>query len=220
MSHRKLGLFKKNAGFGFGNALTFGDSDKVDLDSGVVVNGAFILSFWMNLPGFVSSRRFVTNSGGNDRLVTNSSTAIAFIWTVSQYIFNFASAMSIDTWVHVVWTRAASGGAMDMWVDGVGTTSTNSVTTALTLQTIGYSTSFLGIIDEFAILAGTEATQTNVDDLYNGGDGANFEDVMGPADVYLQLNESGTATTAVDTSANGNDGTLNNFPASGMWNAR
>jgi hypothetical protein len=72
-------------------------------------------------------------------------------------------------------------------------------------------------MDEFAILKGTGATATNVTDLYNGGVGADFETVMGSSDIYHKLDGTGTDTTSLDSSGNGNDLTLNNFPASGMW---
>jgi len=206
------------AGFDFGNALTFSTDDNVTLGTAVSMAGAFTMSMWIQTDTF-NSDRIITNTSGADRFYFPNSTTIQVVWAVLSYTWTFATPMIVDTWMHVVWTRHATSGVMNAWVNGVKNTNTpNTRTNTFSLDTLGQGAAWGGIIDEFGI-APVEASQTNVDDLYNGGAGANFEDVMGAADVYLQLNESGTATIAVDTSANSNNGTLNNFPASGMWNA-
>lgn len=208
---------RPGAGFSFGNALTFSTDDNVTFTAVSMVND-FTVSFLVQMDSF-SSDRVVTGGGGNDRLYFPNSTRIQVVYAVSSYTWDFAATNVVDTWMHVVWTRHVSDGTMRMYINGVESTNTRTRTNTFSLDTLGFTSSWDGIIDEFAIKVGVEATQTNVDDLYNSGNGANFEDVMGAADIYLQMNESGTATTAVDTSSNGNDGTLNNFPTSGMWNA-
>ena len=87
------------------------------------------------------------------------------------------------------------------------------------LELFSYPTRTLGwdgLGDEIAVLKGTGATQANITDLYNGGAGADFDAVMGSSKAYWKLNESGTDTTVVEVNGNYN-GTLNNYPASGMW---
>ena len=47
--------------------------------------------------------------------------------------------------------------------------------------------------------------------------GADFTAVMGANDLNYHLNESGTDRTAIDSGGSVNNGTLINFPTSGMW---
>jgi hypothetical protein len=88
----------------------------------------------------------------------------------------------------------------------------------LTFSQLGESSNIPdGVIDEFAIKNGYGATQTDINNIYNGGAGANFESVIASADVYYHLDESGIASTAVDSSSSGNNGALNNFTLPGAW---
>ena len=71
-------------------------------------------------------------------------------------------------------------------------------------------------MDEAAVWESSVATQQNVTDLYNSGNGALASDIIASPTAYYRMNESGTDTTATDETGNYN-GTLNNFPTSGMW---
>ena len=73
------------------------------------------------------------------------------------------------------------------------------------------------IYDEIGFLIGSNGTTQNITDLYNSGNGESFTTVMGANNLNLHLNESGIDQTAIDSGGSGNDGTLNNFPTSGMW---
>ena len=72
-------------------------------------------------------------------------------------------------------------------------------------------------MDEIAVWNGVSATAQNAVDLYNSGNGALASSIIPNPTAYWRLNESGTDTIAIDSGGSGSDGTLNNFPTSGMW---
>jgi len=133
---------------------------------------------------------------------------------------NFAIASSVvGQWTHIIVSRISN--TIRVYANGVESTSGGQTESRGTnFDKIGHLTTgdgVDGLVDEFALLVGAGATLTDAVNLYNGGVGADFLSIMGSANLYYHLDETGTATTAVDASGNGKDGTLINFPASGMW---
>ena len=72
---------------------------------------------------------------------------------------------------------------------------------------------YKGLADEWAFKIGTGATQSDVDAIWNSGNGAAFDTVIASPDQYLKFNEatSYTGSTVADSSGNGNSMTMNNF---------
>tara|TARA_R110000796_G_scaffold270_2_gene1005 strand:- start:941 stop:2419 length:1479 start_codon:yes stop_codon:yes gene_type:complete len=205
--------------FAFGNALQFdGVNDYVSFTSQIDLSGAFTYSIWMKMASYddyVSTSAFGNNYHFNNQ---NSVTMRFNLGALSSFSFPL---VALNVWENYVLTRDASFN-MKLYRNGVESTTGSQVNSGvLRVGSLGnYPTGTLpidGTLDEVGILGGTEATLTQIADLYNSGNGANFTTVMGSSDLNYHLDESGTATTAVDSSGNGNDGTLNNFPASGMW---
>jgi hypothetical protein len=206
--------------FAFGNALQFdGVNDFVTQSSAVVLSSDFTISVWFKFNTITDTMLFSRITGGTDYIRISTPTNVilniggGFSYTVPTLI--------ISTWYNLTISRIS--GDTRVYLNGVeSSTGARNLPTAIQLQAIGYyaptsALYFNGVLDEIGILSGTGATPTNATDLYNGGAGADFTTVMGSSTLHYKLNESGTATTAVDSSGNGNDGTLNNFPASGMW---
>jgi hypothetical protein len=206
--------------FAFGNALLFdGVNDYVTQSSAVVLSADFTVSVWFKFNTITDTMLFSRITGGTDYIR---------IWAPTKILLNIGGGFTyivptliISTWYNLTISRIS--GDTRVYLNGVeSSTGAINLPTAIQLQAIGYyaPTSafyFNGVLDEIGMLSGTGATPTNATDLYNGGAGADFTTVMGSSDLNYHLDESGTDTTAVDSSGNGNDGTLNNFPTSGMW---
>ena len=66
------------------------------------------------------------------------------------------------------------------------------------------------VLDEVSILDGTTASDIQIASLYDSGNGADANTVLGSTSLYYKFNES-SGTSAADSSGNSNTGTLNNF---------
>jgi len=208
--------------FNFANCLDFdGVNDDATFDSPVsmAVNESYTISFWI-YPAASFNDGYFGNSGAQTSFFFKfNATSMQLTQSGTHSIFTVPD-WTLNTWNHIVISRTVDSNRL--YING-----TESVTGALIdgsisdIQKLGFifntTFNYLGRMDEFAILKGTGATATNVTDLYNGGVGADFETVMGSSDIYHKLDGTGTDTTSLDSSGNGNDLTLNNFPASGMW---
>lgn len=211
MSERRLGLIKRpSSGFAFNNALDFdGVNDYVLLNSAVSLGSTFTVSHWF----------YKTDTSVDIFLYHSVNQYTAFInSTVLRYKDSIQAeftvpTMSISTWYNVVWS--ASSGTLKCYLNGVESTSGGkSITGNLIIGRIAYYTSanfFGGKFDDLGMKIGYAASQADVTNLYNGGAGADFNSIIGSSDLYYHFDESDPATTLVDSSGNGNNGTLNNF---------
>jgi len=230
--------------FSFGNALLFdGTNDKVttgNVNIGGSSTTAFTLSWWMKTvsvsagvigypiaSGNSSTKRFIVQDRQTQELRIN--------FNADSIIFNNATP---DTnWHHyfLVYngTEVNYNDRAKLWRDGVsigGYSSTSSVPTSLDTNTL--SDFLLGVIpsaaatvlryfngqlDEVALWVNHAGTATDAVNLYNSGNGALATDVIASPERYYRLDESGTATTTVDASGNGNTGTLTGFTVPGYW---
>jgi hypothetical protein len=144
----------------------------------------------------------------------------------------FANALTSTNWSHVFivydGTQSTTINRVKMWVNGVsvpastgynGDAPSSLDTSDLSNFNIGVWPSqtgfapvyYLGLMDELAIWTDHVGTATDAVNLYNSGNGALATDVIASPERYYRLDESGTATTTVDASGNGNTGTLLNF---------
>lgn len=211
--------------FSFGNALRFdGVNDYVSFTNPIskpAGDPGYAISLWVNFPATPSFEYLLgASSAASEWLRFNSTTSVTFrsrpsgvgttTWTIP--------AISIDTWYHVAVSLV--GGTNELWINGTKYTgdADNYDIENLSIDTIGEFGGAYGqfIMDELAIQTGSGLTQTDVDFLYNSGNGNSALEVMTPG-VYYKLDESGTESTAVDSSGNSNDGTLNNFTLPGAW---
>ena len=235
----RLGIYSQAAGgelpFAFGNALRKdGINDYVSHNSTPAVidyANPFTISMWYRPIDSTTSQRFfaIKNTMPNG-LVSGLSTGNY----ANLYFINNASAnarhrvtfsFSTNVWYHIVYTYNGSGFATranyKIYINGVSQTLNSSgVFSVGPGAGVELGRNFNGgaqgeaDIDQFVIYNNLELSEAQITDLYNGGSG-NYP----PAGAYLQweLNESGTDTTAVDSSGNGNNGTLNNFTLPGSW---
>lgn len=214
--------------FSFGNALQFdGVNDYVSFPS-LSITGDFTFNFWFKADFTAKNSPMIFSNNASARyfrFVQNyNATDSAFYVQVGTTLhqFNFSSKW-IDNQPYMLTVIRDGSNNLKCFLNGVESNLTGVVDSSnttfhllgayYTLASFGF---YNGDINEVGYLQGTTATAQNILDLYNGGDGANFETIMGGSTVYWRMNGSGTDTTAIDETGNYN-GTLNNFPTSGMW---
>jgi len=229
--------------FEFGNALQFdGVNDFVTCDftgeTAIKTTQAFTVAFWVKSPAsltdFIRLMGISTNSAGNrgefmgfsqagDRFDFFSSCQDG---ALKRITFTFSN----NTWYHIAVSYNGSGfttiGNYKIYVNGISQT----VNVAGNFSSAAPNDILLGghfngfyngekTFDQFVFYDNYQASDAEILALYNSGDGQFPTTAItgGSPKVVWELDESGAATTATDSSGNGNDGTLNNFPASGMW---
>ena len=211
--------------FAFGNALDFdGTNDFVQFDSVVNMTSNSCTSLWFKVAGNLSGLNCLISSVvtlGSSLILVTTATNIQVVWAGGVSNFTLGSSLVLNTWSHLFISR--TGAETRLYVDGVESTTgmVTTVTTDAPIKIMGKHPSNIywlqGVLDEVAIWGTTTGTAQNATDLYNGGNGASAGSVISSPTVYYKLDESGTTTTAADSSGNGNNGTLNAFPTSGMW---
>ena len=174
---------------------------------------------WSSIADYVA-RRFVDGSpytGWDVRMQSSGKPYFRLIsdWSATDYIaVEATSALTINTWYHVVWTYDGSSNRTGLliYVDGqvVATTGTGSssltgeVTSNAVLAVGGYypSTSYAwqGWLDDFAIWNVKLDPLTDIPALYNSGAGALANTVLpGNLVAYYPFD---TSTTSKDMSGN------------------
>jgi hypothetical protein len=206
--------------FAFGNALQFdGVNDYIQTTSTANLTGTIGLSFWLKSAAGVSAVPFAGN--GTEYIQTQPSLnrVVGYIDNVAVWTHTYTQTP--DVWQHFLLTYI--GTEARMYINGVESSTLARANTAgrtFSINRVGSWTGSSGssvmTVDELAATTNSSGL-TEAEALYNSGNGNDANAVFGSTELYYHLNESGTATTAVDSSGNGNDGTLNNFPASGMW---
>ena len=209
----------------FENALEFdGVNDNVSFTAIAkpALSNGLCFGFWVNFSSTPNFEYILGDStNGNQWFRWNNSTSATFRSRsagAATTTFSFP-AISTSTWYYIA--VSLNGGVNEMWINGTKYTgdTDNYDNENISFDRIGEGSGAYGqfILDELFVKTESSLTQQNVDDLYNGGLGATATSVIASPNVYYKFNESGTDTTAVDASGNSNNGTLNNFPASGMW---
>ena len=204
--------------FSFGNALQF---DRVnDYVSYSTISGLTnaTVNVWINT-SYNWHQSYISLNGNIPYMGFRQSGNVIFYQTsAGESSFSANGLFTLNNW-HMI-TITKSGSNIRCFIDGNESGSGTLVNSgALTLNILGdgWNGYFEGLCDEVSIW-NTALSATDIANLYNSGNG-DYATNYSPANLqaYWRMNESGTATTAVDSSGNGNDGTLNNFPASGMW---
>ena len=209
------------APFAFGNALRFdGVDDNVTL-SEATWGPTSTISFWFRTNNFLSMP--MSSGVNNDTwvLFTDSTTINTRSTAADSSAAFTVPVMSTGTWYHCVIVRTS--GTTRLYLNGTqSVTGGISQPTSAAIGLIGMRMAgtfhYSGDLDEIGLKNGVAATAQNISDLYNGGNGNSFTAIMGASNPNYHFDETGTATTAIDSGGTSNDGTLVNFPSSGMWN--
>ena len=210
-------VFGGVAPFEFGNALQFdGINDYVDFNSQLSSGSSisFLLNFWFktsnnNVQSLIESFTII------DGLRIINGTTIRAFFQNNGYQNTFTLPSFTDgNWHHVMFGRDIDGTTLKFYFDGVDYSS-GSTTRPILFGRLGQTASnirpFDGALDEI-VFAYEEPTLIKAQAAYNSGAGNSIENwLIGSAELIYHLNESGADTIAIDSSGNGNNGTLNNF---------
>ena len=236
----RFGMYASQGGvtpFAFGNALLFSTGDYVSFGGANILaatGSAWSAGGWFNLSSFPTGFPIIMKLKSG---VVNNPFSLFFSNNVSYVDFSFGSNSShyrgkvvvaslLGNYQHIVVTYNGAGATTSsnykVYVNAI-----NSAISASGGFASATDTSYLGDITGANPFAGkeddvcfyqSELTSTQVSNWYNGGAGASPDADVTPL-VWFKLNESGTDTTAINSGSGGAtyDGTLNNFPTSGMW---
>ena len=175
--------------------------------TGLVPANNYTISCWARINSSTDSgdsvwRMLIGSSWGVSLYYLASSTAWKVEWASAGSGNITTSAISQDTWYHVVLVN--NGGTFTLYLNGVsqGTGSTSSVSssTSITIGSDGTGNYFSGLIDDFGIWSRSLST-TEISALYNSGTGAlitSLSDKSG-LNAYYSMNTSSSANEAVST---------------------
>jgi len=152
-----------------------------------------------------------TGSSSNHYIAIKNSTTIALRFGGGQQSF-VIPILSTDTWYHLLINRVNN--MISVYIDGVASVTVKSFTNSFELDSLSkYVVSnyeFGGGIDNWYINSTTSATSGEITSIVANPQNTNT--IIG-GDVMLEMNGTGTDTTAPDTSGNSNDMTLYGYAA-------
>jgi hypothetical protein len=197
--------------FEFGNALSFdGINDYVSIGSPVSMSAEATVNMWVKFSDL--NTRIISDTSNTAVIWTPTSTSVR-VYCGGNFKDFVVPAMSLGAWYMITVTRDAANG-WRVYLNGTESTSGLQVRAGTfnvnRLGNLGITYSDI-VLDEVSILDGTTASNIQIASLYNSGNGADAQAVFGSTSLYYKFNSSGTDTIAIDSSSNGNDGTLNNF---------
>jgi hypothetical protein len=197
--------------FEFGNALSFdGVNDYVSIGSPVSMSSEATVNIWVKFSDL--NTRIISDTSNTAVIWTPTSTSVR-VYCGGNFQDFVVPSMSLGTWYMLTATRDAANG-WRVYLNGTESISGLQVRSGTfnvnRLGNLGSTYSDI-VLDEVSILEGTTASDIQIASLYNSGNGANANTVLGSTSLYYRLNGSGTDTTAIDDSGNSNTGTLNNF---------
>jgi len=200
--------------FDFGNALKFdGVNDFVSIPNINTVN-TYTISTWFFINNFDGMILGSSEANTTYIYIKDSVNEIIIRPTGGNFIF---PSINQGEWYHLFVVYDFAGSASSVWLNGVASSTNPSGVLAINNpldilgSRLGTGLEFGGIVDEAAFWENIVGTEQNAIDLYNGGIGADAEDVIANATWHYHLDQSGSDTIAIDSSGNGNDGNLINF---------
>ena len=205
-----------------------GSNDYVALSPTTVVDNLtiFTVAFWIKRNGYGSADRNIVFGKDNVLEVAIKDTSNVLALAVDNNYQNFGVELADATWTHIVMSFTGNGGSGNdtrkLYVDG-SLTATNTSGTKSTTDSSGDPLS-IGArknasyhtpakIDELA-LWNTTLSAGDISALYSAKGTANLNDDGNSANLQGWWRfEEGSGTSATDSSANSNTGTLTNGPS-------
>jgi len=192
------------------NSLLFdGVNDYVSIGSPVSMSAEATVNMWVKFSDL--NTRLVSDTSNTAVIWTPTSTSVR-IYCGGNFQDFVVPIMSLGTWYMITATRDAANG-WRVYLNGTESTS------GLQARSGTFNVNRLGnlgsvyssvVLDEVSILDGTTASDIQIASLYDSGNGADANTVLGSTSLYYKFNES-SGTSAADSSGNSNTGTLNNF---------
>ena len=198
--------------FSFGNALEFDGAN--DYVTGYTLNSNIsTISFWFYATANSNRRILSSINSTSETLRLNGTSLISFTTTIF-------SGVNLNQWNHFIYC-SNNGALTKAFLNSNKTThSTTFGASQIGLgakTALSFGNNFEGKIDEFAIKENYILSDSEAAQLWNNGNGNNFNNIVGSSDIYWQFNQTSPDSTANDSSGNGNVGTLNNFDTATCW---
>lgn len=207
-----------------------GVDDYIDIANRVITDESTI-SIWLYFDDILHNHCILSHDTNNEYLYIDSVERLVIGFnSVTQGNFGWDEALEADKWYHYVITR--NGTEMKAYRNAIEADET-SYTSPQTTSDLDWSfdwigksfngtTFFKGRMSELYITIGATkiASQSDVNDLYNGGVGVSPSSVIASSSRWHKFNSTGTSTTLGDQGADAATGSLTNFPTSGMWVGR
>lgn len=212
--------------YNFQNALLFdGVNDRVNITGApsgniVIANSATdcSISLWIKFPSDLATIPMVW-SGDNlnqDICFFTSSELDVRFGTIRNAFDYLRTPETLDRWFHLAVTRDSLG-EVKAYIDAVEltkNTSASTVTRQFRFRGFGkFNASlanFEGVLDEVSIFSGYLLTLSDIEYLYNAGNGNAATDIATPL-RYFKFNESGSDTIAIDEGSSPVNAELENF---------
>ncbi len=202
------------SGYQFNNCIDLeGDNDYIELNSNMVLTDQFTFSGWIYSRHLTADDWIVGFSTTNTIMKADDTTIRCRLNAGPTRSFTVGS-MGLSQWNHLMVT--SDGTSCRVYLNGLESTSgvqtvnSGNRTFKAFGRLNGGGNYFDGRFDDFAFFDGIVATEANASDIYNSGDGADPETVLGVSADHRYLFDETSGTTASD-SAGTNDGDLNNF---------
>jgi len=198
--------------FDFGNALRFNGTSNRLTHMLLTVSGDLTSSIWVYIEGANDAPVVLRGNNFNYTRVRLDTSEVVLLMEGNSLVFDMPASITNQMWINVVTSRIS--GFFKTYINGVEST-TGSLANSDIYRVNGVS-SFPGILidgltDEYGVTNGVGATAQNAIDLYNNGNGNDYQDIMSSASIHLKFNESGTDAIAMDSSGNNRNGTLVNY---------
>lgn len=216
--------------FSFNNSLKFNGVDNyVSYTSPITRNTgqSITLSSWVQMTPSLTSIYLAGSELTVDKGLVSVGASSVQIKLNGGILTSSIPLIGTNTWVHVMVVKK-SDDKWSVYKNGVISTQTPfpvGSSQDLSFDNIGRFQQSIGSfvysgssrMAESAIWLDVEGTEADAIALYNSGSGAVASEVIPNPELNYRFTESGTDTIAVDSSGNGNDGTLIDFPEIGMW---
>jgi len=198
------------------------------LNSYFEIADAFSISAWIRFSASSNETVISSNSlsyrGWQIRVVAGNIVRFLLTKDGSTYILQDSSALSLNTWYHVVATKDTGNttGDINLYINGVldnnpssgGTVDNISGGQAIYIGAQALGNMFTGNIDEVSVY-NSELSAANAVTLYNGGTPADISG-LSPLGWWKMGDPGGTAEypTMVDSGSSSTDGTMVNMTSS------
>lgn len=176
----------------------------------------FTLSFWVKLRTYGSAGAKIMEKGtlgsnGSYLIETGTTGKVIFTIPTVANIGGNGTAIPLEKWTHVAIRKVGTAysfflnGALDQSTTNASTITPNANTLIIGRRSSTAASALNGKLDDIRIYNGTGLTDAQVSDIYYFG---KIQTVNPPAaNVQYRLDE-GSGTTALDSSGNGNNGTI------------
>lgn len=193
-----------------GKYMEFNGDVAVVLSSSISLQEDFVVAFWFNTKA-TFNKMVISGSNPKDRITMYNTTTLRITTDGSNQSFTLPETLSTDSWYHVMISR--SGSSVNLYLNGVISTYTRTISETLTFTEIGGlgSSIWVGDLDDIVIYDGISGDANDALAFYNSGNGVDPTTVIAGPKHWYKFNESAHSAKVTDSGSGGADGDLVNF---------